>query len=99
MAKPTTVRIPDDLLKEIDQFVKKMRVDRSVYLREVLRKGFSLDKQERVLSHYAQAELSLLEACKELKCNPWEFLAMLHSRNLHLNVALEDWLDSKDLEI
>lgn len=97
MAKPTTIRIPEDLLEEIDQVVKKMQLDRSTYLREILRKGFSLDRQERLFRDYAQGELSLMEVCKELKCNPWELLSMMQADNLHLNVGLEDWLDTADL--
>ncbi len=97
MAKPTTIRIPEDLLEEIDQVVKKMQLDRSTYLREILRKGFSLDRQERLFMHYAQGELSLMEVCKELNCNPWDFFSMMQANNLHLNVGLEDWLDTADL--
>lgn len=97
MAKPTTIRIPEDLLKEIDQLVKDQNLDRSAYLREVLRKGFSLDRQERLLRDYERGELSLMEVCQDLKCNPWEFLTMLEDKKLHLNVTLEDWLDSEDL--
>jgi Arc/MetJ-type ribon-helix-helix transcriptional regulator len=97
MAKPTTIRIPEDLLREIDQFVQESKLDRSAYLREVLRKGFSVDKQDRLLLKYARAELSQMEVCQELKLNPWEFLAQLKARNLHLNVALEDWIDAAEL--
>ena len=67
MAKPTTIRIPEDLLKEVDQLVKDLNLDRSAYLREVLRKGFSLDRQERLLKDYERGELSLMEVCQELK--------------------------------
>lgn len=97
MAKPTTIRIPEDLLNEIEQFVREMQLDRAAYLREVLRKGFSLDRQERLLREYAQGDLSLMEVCDKLKTNPWKLLATLEARNLHLNVGLEDWLDSADL--
>ena len=97
MAKPTTVRIPEDLLNEIDQFIKEFQLDRSAYLREVLRKGFSLDKQDRLMLRYARRELSQEEVCKELKWDPWQFLSQLKSRNMHLNVELEDWLDSSQL--
>jgi hypothetical protein len=97
MAKPTTIRIPEDLLKEIDEFVKELHLDRSAYLREVLKKGFSLDKQERIFRDYTRGELSLMEVCKELNCNPWEILSILRANNLHLNVGLEDWLDAADL--
>jgi len=98
MAKPTTIRIPEELLKEIDQLVKELKLDRSAYLREVLRKGFSLDRQERLLRKYARGELSLMEVCQKMKYNPWELISMLQAKNLHLNVGLEDWLNTADLE-
>jgi len=97
MAKPTTIRIPEDLLNEIDRFVQESNLDRSTYLREVLRKGFSLDKQDRLLLKYVRKELSQMEVCKELKWNPWEFLSQLKTRNMFLNVELEDWLDASEL--
>ncbi len=97
MAKPTTIRIPEDLLNEIDQFVQESKLDRSAYLREVLRKGFSLDKQDRLLLKYVRKELSQMEVCNELKWDPWEFLTQLKTRNLCLNLELEDWLDAAEL--
>jgi len=97
MAKPTTIRIPEDLLNEINELVEELKLDRSAYLREVLRKGFSLDKQDRLLLKYVRKELSQMEVCKELDWSPWEFLDQLKSKNLHLNLELEDWLDAADL--
>ena len=99
MAKPTTIRIPEDLLNEINEFVQELKLDRSAYLREVLQKGFSLDKQDRLLLKYVRKELSQMEICKELDWTPWEFLDQLKSRNLHLSVELEDWLDSANLPL
>ncbi len=98
MAKPTTIRIPEDLLKEIDQFVQESNLDRSAYLREVLKKGFFADQQDRLLIKYTRGELSQMEVCRELKWNPWDFLAQLKARNLYLNVALEDWIDAAELQ-
>ena len=98
MAKPTTIRIPEDLLNEIEQFIQESQLDRSAYLREVLRKGFSVDKQDRLLTKYVRGDLSQLEVCRQLKWNPWEFLAQLKARNLYLNVPLEDWIDAADLD-
>ena len=97
MKKPTTIRIPEDLLNEINQFVKELKLDRSAYLREVLKKGFSRDKEDRLLDKYLRRELSQMEVCRALKWNPWEFLFQLKARNLHLNVGLEDWLDTAKL--
>lgn len=97
MAKPTTIRIPDELLDEINELVQELRLDRSAYLRGVLQKGFSLDKQDRLLRKYVRKELSQIEVCKALNWTPWDFLSQLKTRNLHLNVELEDWMDAAEL--
>jgi hypothetical protein len=68
---------PEGLLHEIDRFVQGSNLDRSTYLREVLRKGFSLGKQDRLLLKYVRKELSQMEVCKELNWDPWEFLSQM----------------------
>ncbi|MDP2645906.1 MAG: hypothetical protein Q8P24_13280 [Desulfobacterales bacterium] len=97
MAKPTTIRVPENLLNEIDKFVKELKLDRAAYLREVLQKGFSADKQGRLLMKYVRGELSQMEVCRELNWNPWDFLTQLKNSNLSRNVLLEDWMDSAEL--
>lgn len=99
MAKPTTIRIPEDLLNQINELVQELKLDRSTYLRDVLRKGFSVDKQDRLLNKYAQKELSQMEVCKQLNWSPWEFLSQLKARNLSLSVDVEDWLDASELPV
>ena len=98
MAKPTTIRVPEDLINEIDRLVKEKHLDRSAYLREVLRKGFWLDKQERLLEDYSSGKLGLMEVCRKLDVDPWEILPILKATNTTLNVKIEDWLDSANLD-
>ncbi len=97
MLKPATVRIPEEFLKEINSFVKDMRLDKSAYLREILQKGFEEDRQERLLAKYQTGDLSVEEACRLLDLNMWDFLLLLKKRNMALNVNLEDWLNSVEL--
>jgi predicted DNA-binding protein len=97
MARPTTIRIPEELLNEIDQLVRELSLDRSAYLREVIRKGFEIDKQDRLLEKYVRGELSQMEVCSQMNWDPWEFADQLKARNIHLNVDLEDWLDASEL--
>ena len=97
MARPTTIRIPEELLNEIDQLVRELSLDRSAYLREVLRKGFEIDKQDRLLEKYIRGELSQMEVCSQMNWDPWEFSDQLKARNMHLNVGLEDWLDASEI--
>jgi hypothetical protein len=42
MAKPTTIRFSEDLLIEINEIVQELKLDRSAYLREVLRKSLKI---------------------------------------------------------
>ena len=97
MARPTTIRIPEELLNEIDQLVRELGLDRSAYLREVLRKGFEIDKQDRLLEKYIRGELSQMEVCSQMNWDPWEFSDQLKARNMHLSVGLEDWLDASEI--
>ncbi len=97
MLRPTTVRVPDDFLKELSKFIKEMNLDKSAYLREIMKRGFTEDKQERVLQMYQSGKLSLLETCKKLNITNWDFFDLLKRRGMNLNVSLEDWLDSEEL--
>lgn len=97
MLRPTTVRVPDDFLKEVSKFIKEMDLDKSAYLREIMKKGFTEDKQEKILQMYQMGRLTFLEACRKLNITPWDFFDLLKKRGMNLNVSLEDWLDSEEL--
>ena len=97
MNKTTTLRLPEHLLKEISKFIKEAKLERSAYLREIIHKGFELDKRERILDRYERGELSLGEACQKLDIDAWAFLQMLKDSNRNVSVSLEDMLDSAPL--
>lgn len=97
MLKIATVRVPEDFLEDLSDFVKEMKLDKSSYLRDILKKGFDEDRQERLLLRYLNGELSVGEVCNILDKSPWEFLDLLKKKNLNLNVELEDWLDSASI--
>ena len=98
MLRPTTVRVPDEFLKEVSRFIKEMHLDKSAYLREIMKKGFTEDKQERLLQMYQAGKLTLSEVCRKLDKKPWDFFDLLKKRGMNLNVSLEDWLDSGKLQ-
>jgi len=97
MLRPTTVRVSEKLLKDLGRFVKEMNLDRSAYLREIIKKGFTEDRQERLLQMYQAGKLSLPEVCKKLNITTWDFLELLKRKGINLNVSLEDWLDTGEL--
>jgi len=98
MLKPTTVRVPEEFLRELSNFIKEMDLDKSAYLRDILKKGFEEDKRDRLLVKYQAGELSAAEICKKIGITPWDFFDLLKEKNMSLNVSMEDWLDSGGLE-
>ena len=97
MLKIATVRVPEDFLEDLSNFVKEMKLDKSSYLRDILKKGFDEDRQERLLLRYSNGELSVGEVCDMLDKSPWDFFDLLKKKNINLNVELEDWLDSASI--
>lgn len=97
MLRPTTVRVSDEFLKELSKFIKEMDLDKSTYLREIMKKGFMEDKKERTLQMYQTGKFTLLEVCKKLNITLWDFFDLLKKRGMNLNVSLEDWLNSVEL--
>jgi len=97
MLKIATVRVPEDFLEDLSNFVKEMKLDKSSYLRDILKKGFDEDRQERLLLRYSNGELSVGEVCNMLNKSPWDFFDLLKKKNINLNVELEDWLDSASI--
>ena len=95
MARPTTIRLPEDLLREIDERATAHGKDRASFLRELLRKGLALDVEQEVLALYARGGISLTEAGRRLGVDLFELLDRLRQRNVTLNVSLEDWIDSR----
>jgi hypothetical protein len=94
MLKIATVRVSEDFLNDLSRFIQKMKLDKSSYLRDILKKGFDEDRQERLLSRYLNGDISVREVCNMLEKSPWDFFDLLKKKNLNLNVELEDWLDS-----
>lgn len=95
MTKPTTLRLPDELLEQLDARAKAHGKDRASFLRELLRDALERDIEREVLQSYAEGRLSFTEACRRTGLDEWRMLERLRERNLRLNVSLEDWIDSR----
>lgn len=95
MTRPTTIRMPDDLLEALDQRARSHRKDRASFIRELLADGLERDLEDEVVSAYREGRLALSEAAKRLGLDPWAWFDLLRRRNETLNVELEDWIDSR----
>jgi predicted transcriptional regulator len=95
MTKPTTIRLPDTLLRQLDRRAKARGVDRATLLRDLLRDALARDDEEETLAAYRAGRISLSGAAAQLGIDPWEFFELLRTHGATLNVTLEDWLDSR----
>jgi predicted DNA-binding protein len=94
MTKPTTIRLPEELLRALDERARSHGKDRASFLRELLAEGLSRDLEEEVFRAYREGRLSLSEGASRLGVDPWTWFDLLRRRNEALNVELEDWIDS-----
>lgn len=96
MTRPTTIRLPDALLRELDQRARARKQDRASLIRELLRQALTRDLEDEVVAAYREGRLSLSQAARRLDLDPWAWFDLLRRRNETVNVELEDWIDSQE---
>ena len=95
MTTPTTIRLPNKLLEQIDRRARARKKDRASMIRELLREGLARDLEDEVFTAYREGRFSLSQAARKLGLDPWAWFDLLRRRNEPLNVTLEDWIDSR----
>ena len=59
MTRPTTIRLPEDMLNELDRRARARGKDRATLLRELLRDALERDREDEVVAAYRSGRLSL----------------------------------------
>jgi predicted HTH domain antitoxin len=99
MSRPTTIRVPEELLNEVDEQARRTGCGRAATLRHLLQRGLREEKTAAALMDYEAGRLSAGQVCRLLDLSPWEFPDLLKARGMRRNVTLEDWLDSDTLSL
>ena len=94
MTKPMTIRLPEDVLSELDRRAQARGKDRATLLRELLRAALDRDKEDEVVTAYVSGRLSLSQATAPLGTDAWSLFDVLAQRGEMVSVSLEDWRDS-----
>ncbi len=95
MARPTTIRLPEELLGELDRRARAQKKDRATLLRELLQDALDRDAEDEVVAEYLSGRVSLSQAASRLGTDPWAFFGVLRQRGEVLSVELEDWIDAR----
>ena len=93
--KPTTIRLPEEILSELDRRARARGKDRATLLRELLGDALARDREDEVVSAYRSGSVSLSQAASQLGIDVWAYFEVLSRRGETINVTLEDWIDSE----
>lgn len=86
-----SARMDEENLAYIEKLKKMFSIDRSTAIRNILEKGIKEDKEERALQLYINGKLSIEGAAKFANMYIGEFLNLMASRGINLNVTLENY--------
>ena len=84
MAVTITTRVDKDVLKEVDKLAKDKHMDRSTFLRNLLRIGLNEEKKESTLARYKQGRISMGKAKEELGLDTIDFIELMKSEGIYL---------------
>ena len=90
MTETVSGRLPDELVKELDQLGKDMGMTRSEVLREVVSKGVAAERLERALDAYRRREVSLGRASQMAGIPITVFLDELKRAGILRNYDLDE---------
>ena len=92
MAEVTvSARIPEDLEKELERFVEKEEVDRSIAVRKLLSSGLQKWKEETALRMLEEGKASFSKAAKIAGMDLWGFAEKVRaSRITWVHIKPED---------
>lgn len=90
MGKTFTSRLPDDMVKEIEQIAQIEKLDKSSVIRRLLNRAIPEWKLEYALKLYQNGEISIGKAAELSSISIWEFMEKLSQYKIPLNYSLED---------
>lgn len=92
----TTVRLPEKIIKILDERAKKEHLDRTVILREFLEESIKIWKIKESVKLYKEGKISLSEAAKIAELSIDEMMDDLVKRGIRSDLTVEEYKESLD---
>lgn len=89
MSKVVTAQLKDEIVRELDEFMRVNGIDRSTAIRTLLERGLNQWKIERAVSEYTKGTISLMKASELAGLSLWEFLDELQERDVTLHISID----------
>ncbi len=90
----TTVRLPKEVVKELDNKAKSEKIDRTTVLRKLLQDALKNSKIEEVTLLYKENKISLSGAAHRAGLYVGEMMEELVRRGVKPDMTLEDYKES-----
>ena len=91
-----STRVPDDLERELEEYLEKERLDRSTAVRKLLSEGLEEWRRTQALDRLAADEITFTKAAQRAGMSVWEFAQFAKEHDItwvsddHLEADLED---------
>jgi len=97
MSEPIGIRLPDEILKKIEQLGKRRMMDRSTIIRELVIKGYQELLKQMAYEDYAKGNVTFSEAAARAGLTLWEMERYLVERGFKSSYSIEDF--EKELKL
>ena len=77
-----SVKIPEELKKEIKELMKEEGLEEGIALRKLLTMAISEWKKERALKMLTEGKISYMKAAEEAGMNVWDFAELLKEKKV-----------------
>ena len=84
------IRLPRDVLKQIEQLSREDMEDRSTVIRKLVIIGYSSLRKEKAAAKYRKGELTLSAAAHQAGLTAWEMERYLVEQGFGSNYSIED---------
>ncbi len=86
-----STRIPDGLEKELNEFMREEKLERSVALRKLIYVGIDEWNKKRAVNLLVEGKISFSAAAELANMNVWDFAAFLKSKKV-------TWIESEQVK-
>ena len=89
MPRIVTAQLTDEMVRDIEEFMRAHSIDRSTAIRKLLEKSLDQWKIERAVSKYMKGTISLMKASEVAGLSLWEFIDELQKRDITINISID----------
>ncbi len=85
-----TLRIPEDMLKMIDEIAEREGKERSEVIRELLNIGLRDKLVEEAIKMYRDGKVSMWKAARIAGLSLWEFIEILKNKGVDIQYSIRE---------